>query len=696
MDAPKSYYLYNPSEPLAGVVAGLYGVSFCITLWQIIRKKAWVWLFMLLAIAMEVIGYAARVVSATKPTEKGPYVLQFTLVILPPVLMAGVIYVIFARIVFWVVPPESRTLRFLWVPARFITLLFVGFDIISLLLQLVAAVLIAGTDPTDPDAKSKLNLGKTLGLVGVSTQIAGFGLFTVSAIRFHFAARRLSPDFAKDNQEKHGIVKKWQTLLIVVNVSCLLILVRSIYREIDFAGGKDGTTHQKEWYLYVFDTLPILLVVFLYNVFFPGSYLKHLGFKVPKESQGAVLDAETADKQVSNTAEKRFYPTTAMTISRDVISAHFAELGMLKRPGPDVAAGQSEGCRIQKNSSQEHHAKPTFEIKQLPRPVPGPNEVLIRLSLTSLCGSDLGMALGHMGPVGKILGHEGVGKVAELGSNISHMDPSVQVGQRVGIAWIRDICGSCSMCIDIANEGETRCVEALHSAKAYDGTFAEYTLVPLRYLARIPPAFDDIPDEEIAPILCGGVTAYKAIKNCNLTPGQWVVISGAGGGVGALGVAYAHAMGYRVIAVDAGPGKEEYCKSQGAEHYVDALSGVDAGKQVKDLTDGQGAKAVVVTATAAAAYQKAFDMLGPFGTLMCVSILPEDVKINFHPLWFIDNGWTVKGSAVGTRADILEALQFVKRRLVIPKIKWANLEDIEGLMEQMSKGQLEGKYVMKL
>lgn len=120
---------------------------------------------------------------------------------------------------------SERGILIVYNAARFITLLFVGFDIISLLLQLVAAVLIAGTDPTDPDAKSKLNLGKTLGLVGVSTQIAGFGLFTVSAIRFHFAARRLSPDFAKDNQEKHGIVKKWQTLLIVVNVSCLLILV---------------------------------------------------------------------------------------------------------------------------------------------------------------------------------------------------------------------------------------------------------------------------------------------------------------------------------------------------------------------------------------------------------------------------------------------------------------------------------------
>jgi hypothetical protein len=85
--------------------------------------------------------------------------------------------------------------------------------------------LIAGTDPTEHDAKTKLNLGKTLGLVGVSTQIAGFGLFTISAIRFHFTSRRLSGDFARQNQEKHGIVKNWTTLLIVVNVSCLLILV---------------------------------------------------------------------------------------------------------------------------------------------------------------------------------------------------------------------------------------------------------------------------------------------------------------------------------------------------------------------------------------------------------------------------------------------------------------------------------------
>lgn len=298
------------------------------------------------------------------------------------------------------------------------------------------------------------------------------------------------------------------------------------------------------------------------------------------------------------------------------------------------------------------------------------------------------MALGHMGPVGNILGHEGVGRIAELGSNVSSQDSTVHVGQRVGVAWLRDVCGVCNLCVDLANEGETRCAEALHSGKAYDGTFAEYTLVPLRYLARIPARFDDVPDAEIAPILCGGVTAYKAIKGCHLTPGQWLVVSGAGGGLGGLAVAFAHAMGYRVIAVDAGASKEAYCKSQGAEHYVDVTQADDAGTRVKNLTNGQGAKAVVVTATAAAAYQKAFDMLACFGTLMCVSILPEDVKVMFHPLWMIDNGWTVKGSSVGTRADILEALEFVKRRVVIPKIKWAELEEVEKLMGKLSKGQV--------
>lgn len=86
-------------------------------------------------------------------------------------------------------------------------------------------MLIAGTDVTDPDREDKLNLGKTLGLAGVSLQMAGFGLFSVAAARFHFTSRRLSGEYAKGNQVKTGMQRDWSRLLLVVNASCVLILV---------------------------------------------------------------------------------------------------------------------------------------------------------------------------------------------------------------------------------------------------------------------------------------------------------------------------------------------------------------------------------------------------------------------------------------------------------------------------------------
>lgn len=95
-----------------------------------------------------------------------------------------------------------------------------------------------------------------------------------------------------------------------------------------------------------------------------------------------------------------------------------------------------------------------------------------------------------------------------------------------------------------------------------DGTFAKYAVVPSRYVIRIP---EGSADQLVAPILCGGVTAYKAIKVSGATPGQWIVISGAGGGVGALGIQFAKAMGFRVIAVDVGDAKREDCLQLGAE-----------------------------------------------------------------------------------------------------------------------------------
>lgn len=269
----------------------------------------------------------------------------------------------------------------------------------------------------------------------------------------------------------------------------------------------------------------------------------------------------------------------------------------------------------------------------------------------------------------------------------------MRVGQRVGVAWTRDFCGTCSFCTNLRRDGETRCALKPHSGAHCDGTFAQYTLVPARYLLRIPDDFADVPDEHLAPVLCGGVTAYKAIKECEgLYPGQWIAVSGGGGGVGAFVVAFGKAMGYRVIAVDAGPEKGKYAIQEGAEHYVDItnpeVASVGAAEQVRKLTGGDGAPAVIVCAGAGKAFQTAMDMLAPFGTLMCVGIPPPDQTFSIHPLQFIACGYKIKGSSVGTRRDTLEALGFVQRGLVKPRVQWAELSRLGELMQDVVKGKV--------
>ncbi|OAL37529.1 hypothetical protein AYO20_03036 [Fonsecaea nubica] len=311
----------------------------------------------------------------------------------------------------------------------------------------------------------------------------------------------------------------------------------------------------------------------------------------------------------------------------------------------------------------------------MPVPEISPTELLVRLSVSGVCGSDFHLAEGHSGPTCDILGHEGVGRVVKLGSAVN---PSfVNVGTRVGLGWVRDVCEECFCCLSPGGEG--RCLAKLCSGLRRDGTFAEYAVVPSRYVIRIP---EDVPDDLVAPILCGGVTAYKAIKVSEAVPGRWMVISGAGGGVGALGIQYAKSMGYRVIAIDVGDAKKEYCLKLGAEVYYDAKE-LDTAT-VMALT-GDGAAAVLVMANSGRAYQAALELVAPYGTLVCVGIPPADQLVTFHPILGISKGVKIIGSAVGTRKDIWEAIEFVQRGAVKPAVEMATLDDLSDIAKNFGK-----------
>jgi alcohol dehydrogenase, propanol-preferring len=165
----------------------------------------------------------------------------------------------------------------------------------------------------------------------------------------------------------------------------------------------------------------------------------------------------------------------------------------------------------------------TFE--EMAIPTPGPGQILVKIAATGVCHTDLHAANGDW-PVKPqppfIPGQEGVGHVAGALSGVKH----VKKADRVGVPWLYTACGHCR-----------------HSV---NGSFAEYVIADPDYVGHLPGKVDFV---EIAPVLCAGVTVYKALKVTDTKPGDWVVISGIGG-LGHMPVQYAKAMGLNVLAVD--------------------------------------------------------------------------------------------------------------------------------------------------
>src|SRR5579859_6636465 len=183
-----------------------------------------------------------------------------------------------------------------------------------------------------------------------------------------------------------------------------------------------------------------------------------------------------------------------------------------------------------------------LSIEEVPIPVPGPGEVLIRIVSSGVCHTDLHAADGDwpVKPVPPFIpGHEGAGIVAALGPGVTRL----KEGDAVGIAWLHDACGCCEHC---TTGWETLCEQQHDSGYSVNGTFAEYAIGAADYVARFPPNIDFA---QMAPILCAGVTTYKGIKETEARPGEWIAISGIGG-LGHVAIQYAKAMGLHVAALD--------------------------------------------------------------------------------------------------------------------------------------------------
>ncbi|WP_262503778.1 alcohol dehydrogenase AdhP [Sphingosinithalassobacter sp. CS137] len=323
-------------------------------------------------------------------------------------------------------------------------------------------------------------------------------------------------------------------------------------------------------------------------------------------------------------------------------------------------------------------------IEERPIPEPGPRDVLVRVVASGVCHTDLHAANGDW-PVKPnppfVPGHEAVGYVAAVGREVT----GVKEGDPVGVPWLHDACGHCEHC---GTGWETLCEAQHNTGYSVDGGYADYVIAPADYVGRLPDRPDFV---AMAPILCAGVTTYKGLKETEARPGQWVVISGIGG-LGHVAVQYAKAMGFHVAAVDVSEPQLELARSLGADVAVNARD-EDAVRQVRQETDG-GAHGVLVTAPSVPAFRQAIDMTRRRGTVSLVGLPPGDFPTPIFDV--VLKRVTIRGSIVGTRHDLAEAIAFAGEGKVKAHTATAPLEEVNEVLAALAGGKVEGRVVLSL
>lgn len=324
--------------------------------------------------------------------------------------------------------------------------------------------------------------------------------------------------------------------------------------------------------------------------------------------------------------------------------------------------------------------KVSIEDKQL-RPLKH-GEALVQTEYCGVCHTDLHVKNADFGDVtGVVLGHEGVGKVIEVGEGVT----SIKVGDRVSIAWMFESCGHCEYC----NTGrETLCRDVKNAGYTVDGAMAEQVIVTADYAVKVP---DNLDPAAASSVTCAGVTTYKAVKVSDIKPGQWIGVFGIGG-LGNLAVQYAkNVFGAKVVAFDINDDKLAFAKELGADVVVNSMK-EDPISRAKEITGGAGLDATVITAVAKTPFNQAIDVVKAGAKVVAVGLPVDKMDLDIPRL--VLDGIQVVGSLVGTRQDLQEAFQFAAEGKVVPKVALRPLEDINEIFEEMEQGKITGRMVI--
>jgi len=317
--------------------------------------------------------------------------------------------------------------------------------------------------------------------------------------------------------------------------------------------------------------------------------------------------------------------------------------------------------------------------EERPIPEPGPGQVRIKVHACGICHSDK-FVTGQLWPgleLPRVPGHEIAGVIDTVGEGVTQF----ATGDRVGLGWHGGHDGTCNHCL---SGHFINCDGAQVTGISFDGGYGEYVVAPAVAVARLA---EGMSFADAAPLLCAGITTFNALRNSGARSGDLVGIQGLGG-LGHLGVQYARAMGYEVVAISRGSDKEEFAHDLGAKHYVD--SGRDDFAEAMQALGG--ARVILATAPNAKAISQLVPALGIEGNLMIVGAPFEPIEISAIDL--ISMTRRIQGWPSGTATDSTDAVAFAQKHGVKPMIEKFSLDDAQPAYERMMSGDARFRVVL--
>ncbi|PWY78126.1 RTA1-domain-containing protein [Aspergillus sclerotioniger CBS 115572] len=245
-------YQYNPSMPAAVIFAAFFMIGTFLHTFRMIQTRTWFLIPLVIGGYFEAVGYIGRAMSASQTPDwtLGPYIMQSTLLLVAPALFAASIYMELGRIISLVKAEKLAIIRVNWM-----TKIFVAGDVLR------AGIMVNGS-PT---------MGQNLIVGGLFVQIAFFGFFVVSALVFQIRIASRPTDEARND------LIPWRKHMFALYSSSVLILIRSVFRVVEYLEGSDGYLLQHEVFIYLFDGLLMLSVLVIFVVIHPSEVKRLLG-----------------------------------------------------------------------------------------------------------------------------------------------------------------------------------------------------------------------------------------------------------------------------------------------------------------------------------------------------------------------------------------------------------------------------------